>query len=167
RASFVDKRSRKYKNLLNMVRFYNNFCNDLDENLLEVSQEGPVDMSSCLDLKINETNTVIRDQQELKAAIKRNFKSSDCMKSLPKIDWSKYLLVGNNISSGACGRPDGFDYNYTHAAGSNTLYLDITYFENQNLCRALSQYAFWLLIPKPNEEVEVVTRINTIDNPGN
>ena len=180
RASFVDKRGRKYKNLLNMVRFYNNFCGDVDQNLLEARSEArlenqtenqleasPVDMSSCLDLQINETNTVIRDQRELEVAIKKNFKTLNCMKSLPEIDWDRYLLVGNNISSGACGRPDGLDFNYSHAAGSNTLYLDITYYENQNLCRALSQYLYWLLIPKPNEEVEVVTRISTIDNPGN
>ena len=121
-------------------------------------------ISYCVVLGLNQSNYIIKNQEELENAVRKDASSNYCMKRLPKINWNQYILVGNSISSGSCHRPSGLSFTYNYTKETNTIYLDIYYYENQPLCRALSLYSYWLLLPKSNDSTSVITRYNTIDN---
>jgi len=107
----------------------------------------------------------ITNQTEFENAVRQDASRKRCLKDLEPIDFKKYVLVGNLIRSGHCYRPPGLDYTSEFFEESNTLYLTVFYEEaSRNAsCRAASRYDLWLLVPKPTENFEVVSRLNPID----
>ncbi|WP_299366483.1 hypothetical protein [Winogradskyella sp.] len=107
----------------------------------------------------------IATQAEFENAVRQDASRKHCLKNLEPIDFEKYVLVGNIINSGYCHRPPALNYVTEYFEESKTLYLNISYAEASRgvTCRAASRYDLWLLIPKPDETVEVVTRLNPID----
>ena len=122
-------------------------------------------MGGCVYLRLNQESLIIKNQRELENAVRKDASRDHCMKELPQIDRNQFLLVGSSISSGSCFRPVDLTFNYVYNKESNTIDLDIEYAKDQPLCRALSHYNYWLLLPKPNDNVTVITSYNTIDGP--
>lgn len=159
RVGYDGKKGKKLKRLKEMIAFYNLYCGK-EETKIEAQE---INIKGCIFLGLNEVNVVINSQQELAAAVKKDASRSRCINELSSIDWENYSLVGNNISSGNCARPSGLGFTCDYATGTNTMYVNIVYEENQPLCRALSKYDYWLLIPRKNTETTMISRISTID----
>ena len=159
REGYQKKKGKKLKRLKDMITFYNLYCGQ------EESEAFPHEfgMRDCIPLKLNESNFVINSQEEFESAVPNGTTRDVCMRESASIDWERYSLVGNNISSGNCSRPIGLDFNCHYAESSNTMMVNIVYEENQPLCRALSSYNYWLLIPRQNAETKILSSVNVID----
>ena len=162
KATYQSKQSRRFGNVVEMVQFYNRFCGPMK---LEAKELDHKELPYCVPLALNETNRIFWSQEELEAAVRNDASRETCLEQLPDIDWEKYILVGNNISSGACGRPVGLGYLYNVNIVTGELHLDIFYNKDQPLCRALSKYSHWLLLTRPHPNTPINTRIRAVDPP--
>ena len=139
--------------------------------IIGYSQSGTIyeyDAKGCLWPFFSKDNGKnITNQTEFESAVRKDASRKFCLKNLEKIDFKTYILVGHVINSGHCRRPPGLNYFTEYFKASNTLYLNISYEEAPDgaTCRARSQYGLWLLVPKlTKKDVELVSRLNTIDN---
>ena len=55
-------------------------------------------------------------------------------------------LLGLEINSGYCRRPSGLEFQTTK--NEQQYILNISYIKPTGLCRALSQYDLWVIVPK-------------------
>ena len=162
RETYATSKSQRFKNLEEMILFYNQHCDGVTAQGVEL---GNKIFKGCVSLHLNQQSLIIKNQQELEGVVRKDASRDRCLRGLPQINWDEYLLVGNSISSGSCFRPVGLASTYTYNKESNTIDLDIEYAKDQPLCRALSKYNYWLLLPKPNDSVAVVTSYRIIDSP--
>ena len=112
-------------------------------------------MKGCIST-IFKSEFVIKDNETFLKSIRNDMSRDDCLRHLEKIDFEKHTLVGLNINSGYCDVPVGLKYEVLKDDAAKQYLLNITYIDPQgSVCRAMSDYDFWLLVPKLPEKYEV------------
>jgi hypothetical protein len=115
----------------------------------------PIDLKDCIQTIYNK-QFVIKDNATYLKTIRHDASRKGCLKNLEKIDFSKYTLLGKSIDSGYCRRPEGLEYKAFKDAAAKQYLLGISYDDPRgSVCRALSQYDLWLLVPKLPADYEV------------
>lgn len=112
------------------------------------------EMKNCIQL-FGRDDFVIKTQDELLKAIGNNGSLNYCLKNLEKIDFSKNSLLGTNLNTGYCREPVGLIYQAVNNEKEKIYSINITYFKPPGLCRALSSYDLWILVPKLPDKYEV------------
>jgi Fe-S cluster assembly iron-binding protein IscA len=107
-----------------------------------------IDLKGCIHTSRSQ-QFVIKDNETYLKTIRADASLDWCLKKLEKIDFGKHTLLGIEINSGYCGIPLGLQYQAVKDADKKQYLLDISYIDPQGaVCRALSQYDLWLLVPK-------------------
>lgn len=114
-----------------------------------------IDLKGCIQT-IFTKQFVIKDEAAYLKTIRNDASRDFCLKNLEKIDFGKRSLVGIDINSGYCGIPAGLKYKVVKDSEKKQYLLDISYDDPKySVCRAVSQYDLWLLVPKLPEGYEV------------
>ena len=101
-------------------------------------------------------NFVIRTEAEFQVEIRKDARPDYCTKNLEKIDFEKNSLLGININSGYCRIPAGLEYKVVKEENNRKYIFKISYIDPQgSVCRALSSYNLWVLVPKIPDGFEV------------
>ncbi|HEX8735483.1 MAG TPA: hypothetical protein VF721_09185 [Pyrinomonadaceae bacterium] len=125
------------------------------EKSAETLETRPIDLKGCIQTIFN-TQFVIKDNETYLKTIRNDASREWCLKNLEKIDFSKHTLLGKSINSGYCRRPEGLEYKAVKDAAAKQYLLSISYDDTRGtVCRALSQYDLWLLVPKLPADYEV------------
>ncbi len=112
------------------------------------------DMRNCIQTIFKE-QFVITDNEAFLKAIRNDASRERCLKELEKIDFAKHSLLGVSIDSGYCGMPVGLEYKAVKDETKKQYVVEISWLGPGGICRALSQYDLWLLVPKLPEDFEV------------
>jgi hypothetical protein len=122
------------------------------QNKLETRE---FEMKDCIQT-IYTKQFVIKDNESYLKAIRNDASRAACLENLEKIDFDKHTLLGIDINSGYCGIPDGLKYQTVKDEAKKQYLVTISYTDPRgSLCRAMSQYDLWLLVPKLPDEYEV------------
>lgn len=107
-----------------------------------------IDLKGCIQISRGQ-QLVIKDNETYLKTIRGDASLDWCLKNLEKIDFGKHALVGIEINSGYCRIPLGLRYQAYKDADKKQYLLSISYIDPRGaVCRALSQYDLWLLVPK-------------------
>lgn len=107
-----------------------------------------VDLKGCIRF-YPEHQHLIRDKESYLKAIRNDAGRERCLKDVEPIDFEKYALFGIDIDSGYCNRPMGLNQILTMDAARKKYLLTIGWQDpRSSVCRAMSQYDLWLLVPK-------------------
>lgn len=112
------------------------------------------DMKGCIQT-IYTKQFVIRDNDAFLKTIRADASRDFCLKNLEKIDFSKHTLLGIEINSGYCRTPAGLEHKAVRDETKKQYIVEISWLGPNGVCRALSQYDLWLLVPKLPEGFEV------------
>jgi len=122
------------------------------------------EMKGCIQT-IYTKQFVITDSESYLKSIRNDASRAACLKNLEKIDFDKHTLLGIDINSGYCGVPVGLKYQTVKDEAKKQYLLTISYIDPRgSVCRAMSQYDLWLLVPKLPEGYEVKFTQVTTDN---
>ncbi|MBS1798111.1 MAG: hypothetical protein JSS81_30125 [Acidobacteria bacterium] len=123
-----------------------------------------VDLKGCIRLTMK-GRAIIREQAAFLKAVRDDAGRERCLKDLEKIDFEKYTLLGAQLNTGYCREPLGLDA-WTLADEEKKRYvLKISYLEPEGVCRALSRYDLWVLVPRLPENYTVEFEVAAIPNP--
>ena len=88
-----------------------------------------------------------------------------CVKDLEKsIDFKRFTLLGVNINSGYCRVPVGLDYKTVRDDDKKLYTLQVSYIDPQgSVCRAMSSYDLWVLVPKMPEGYEAKFEVKAVE----
>lgn len=106
-----------------------------------------IDLKGCIQTIFNK-KFIIKDRETFLKTIRNDASRDFCLKNLEKIDFDKHTLIGIELNTGYCRTPLGLEANAVKDEAEKQYILKITYTEPQGVCRALSQYDLWLLVPK-------------------
>jgi hypothetical protein len=124
-------------------------------NSQEKLETAEIDLKGCIQT-IYKTQFVIKDEAAYLKTIRNDASRDFCLKNVEKIDFGKHTLAGIGINSGYCDIPAGLEYKVAKDTEKKQYLLDISYIDpRDSVCRALSQYDLWLLVPKLPEGYEV------------
>lgn len=90
----------------------------------------------------------VRNEVEFLQNVRNDMSRERCLKELEKVDFVKHDLVGVDVNSGYCRYPIGLLFEATKSVEYKEIGLNISYLKPNGVCRALSSYHLWLLIPK-------------------
>jgi hypothetical protein len=92
---------------------------------------------------------VIRTKEDYLASIRKDAQAESCRENAEQLEFEKYSYLGLEINSGYCRRPLGLEQQVTRDASKKEFVLNVSYLDPGDVtCRALSQYDFWVRIPK-------------------
>lgn len=119
-----------------------------------------IEMKGCIQMFFKKQFVITTEEDFLKAV--RDDASRDyCLKKVEKIDFKEKTLLGISINSGYCRRPSGLQYETVVDKIQKKVFFNISYIDPQgSVCRALSKYDLWVLIPKLPESYQVEFSIN-------
>jgi hypothetical protein len=114
-----------------------------------------INLKGCIQTIFKKQFVITTESDYLKTV--RNDASRDyCLKNIEKIDFEKEALLGININSGYCRRPTGLNFQILKDLNAKEYQFNISYTDPKgSVCRALSQYDLWVLIPKLIESYTV------------
>jgi hypothetical protein len=131
-------------------------------NQLPALETLPFDMQNCVPFyqaKLAGKQLVVSDEGTLRSYARTDMSAERCLRHIRQIDFSKHTLLGIEINSGWCGVPLGLTYqNFKDEAKKQYLFV-LTYTASGEPCRALSQYALWVLVPKLPPAYEVIFQV--------
>ena len=128
---------------------------DETEDAVETLETRSIDLKGCIQTIFNKS-FVIKDQETFLKTIRDDATRDWCLKNLEKIDFNKYTLLGKAFSSGYCRIPLGLEYKAAKNEAAKQYLVSISYIDPRGaVCRALSQYDLWLLVPKLPADYEV------------
>jgi hypothetical protein len=120
-----------------------------EPKVLEIEQ---FDVKGCVQMFLIKDEKIIKSEAEFLNTIRRDASRERCLKDLAKIDFTKNDLVGIVINSGYCRYPLGLEYKATQNTDTQKVNVNISYLKPNGVCRAMSHYELWLLMPKiPND----------------
>lgn len=108
----------------------------------------------CLQMAWEKEN-IIKNETEFLQKIRNDMSREGCLKILEKIDFNKHDLVGKDINSGYCRYPIGLTFEGSKNIEKKEFEVNISYQKPNGVCRALSSYHLWLLIPKMPDEYKL------------
>lgn len=120
-------------------------CANAQENVLESRK---YDAKGCLQMRGWEKGT-IREKGEFLERVRNDADRTRCLKDLEKIDFEKNTLFGVNINSGYCRSPLGLKFTAKNDFENKAFFINISYIKPIGVCRALSSYDLWVVLPKP------------------
>lgn len=119
-----------------------------------------IDLKGCIQT-IYDKQFVIRDNQTYLNTIRGDATRDWCLKNLEKIDFGKHTLLGIEINSGYCRIPVGLEYQTVKDEAKKQYLLSVSYIDPRGrVCRALSQYDLWVLVPSLPDDYEVKFEVN-------
>lgn len=107
-----------------------------------------IDLKGCIQT-IYTKQFIIKDNDAYLETMRGDASRESCLKKVEKIDFNKHSLLGIQINSGYCRVPLGLQYQTVKDEAKKQYLLSISYLDPQGaVCRALSQYDLWVLVPK-------------------
>lgn len=120
----------------------------------QILETREVNLRGCIQT-IFDKEFIIKDRENFLKAVRNDASRDWCLKNLEKIDFDRYTLVGIELNTGYCRVPLGLTSQAVKNDMEKQYILKISYIEPQGLCRALSQYDLWVLVPKLPENYTV------------
>jgi hypothetical protein len=130
---------------------------------LKILDSREIKLKGCIQTHFNK-EFIIKNNTEFLNAIRNDASRKFCTENLEKLDFTKNNLVGIEINSGYCRRPIGLEAVVTDDIENKQFIIEISYAKPVGLCRALSQYDLWLMIPKIPDNYKVGFKFPT-NNP--
>jgi hypothetical protein len=122
-----------------------------------------IDIYGCISLRFSSHDAVINDNETFQKAVRKDGQEDYCKKNLEKIDFSKNTLLGINLDTGYCREPLGLESKAVRDDEKKQVTLQISYIKPNGLCRALSSYDLWVLVPKIPNGYEVKFEEKAVD----
>lgn len=122
-----------------------------------------IDLKGCLWQRLR-SEAVFKDDDTFQKAIRKDGQEDFCRKDLEKIDFSKNTLLGINLNTGYCRTPVGLETKAFRDDAKKLYTLQISYIEPHGLCRALSSYDLWVLVPKMPEGYEAKFEVKAVES---
>ncbi len=122
-----------------------------------------IDLKGCVSLRFKAYQSVISDNDTFLKAIRNDASRDRCLKDIEKIDFSRHTLLGVNINSGYCRRPVGLEYKTVKDEAKKLYTLQVSYAGPHGVCRAMSSYDLWVLVPKMPDGYEAVFEVKAVD----
>ena len=113
-----------------------------------------VDLQGCIQTFFD-SKFVIKTRETFLKAIRNDASREECLKNLEKIDFDKNTLLGIELNTGYCRTPLGLEVQAVKNETEKQFIVNVSYIEPQGLCRALSRYDLWVLVPKLPENYTV------------
>lgn len=114
-----------------------------------------IDLKGCIQT-IFDKQFIITTETDYLKKIRNDAGRDYCLKNLEKIDFEKESLLGIEVNSGYCRRPIGLEFQVLKNNKLKEYQFSINYTDpKESVCRALSQYDLWVLVPKITENYEV------------
>lgn len=129
------------------------------ENALEIKQ---YDAKDCLQMPAWKKDGISNETEFLKR-VRNDASRERCLKELEKIDFEKNRLYGVNINSGYCRVPVGLKFTANKDVENKFFVVNISYLKPNGVCRALSSYDLWVVLPKPPRDYGVRYEITEIE----
>ncbi len=120
-------------------------------------------MKNCIPIYGKE-NFIIKTETEFLKQIRNDGSRKYCLENLEKIDFEKHTLVGINLNTGYCRTPFGLESQTVKNDEEKIYSINITYIEPRGVCRALSSYDLWILVPKLPDEYEVKFDVKAVSS---
>lgn len=120
----------------------------------EILETRQVELKGCIQTIFNK-KFIIKDRETFLKTIRNDASRDFCLKNLEKIDFDKNTLLGIELNTGYCRTPPGLESQAVKDEAEKQYILNISYTGPQGLCRALSQYDLWILVPKLPENYTV------------
>lgn len=140
-----------FKNFIVNLLFIFIATNTFGQDTLKTVQ---YDMSNCIRLNIGE-NKRITNRENLNSLIRNDASEERCLKKLKDFDLDHFSLLGINLNSGYCGEPLGLNFTTVKVDSEKKYILEISYYEPIGVCRALSSYFVWVMVPALTEGYDV------------
>ena len=106
----------------------------------------------------------IRDERGFLKRVRNDASRGRCLKDLEKIDFEKNSLFGVNLNSGYCRYPLGLKFTATKDVKNKAFVINISCIKPNGVCRALSSYDLWMVLPKPPIDYLVRYEITELEN---
>ncbi len=120
----------------------------------EFIESEQVDLKGCIQM-YRQKKFVIKDRESYLQNIRNDAQTQSCTEYAENLEFEKYSYIGMEINSGYCRMPIGLKHNFIKDNSKKQYVLTVSYDEPQGVCRALSQYALWLRVPKLTEDFDV------------
>lgn len=130
---------------------------------LKTVESREINLKGCIQTHF-QNEYVIKNEVDYLKAIRNDASRTFCLEHLEKIDFGKNSLVGININSGYCRRPVGLNSVVADELENKQINIEISYRKPEGLCRAVSQYDFWLLVPKIPDRYKVAFKFHIQDS---
>ena len=127
----------------------------------QVLETKDFEMKNCIPI-YGEKRFIIKTEAEFLEAIRGDGSRKYCLENLEKIDFDKNSLLGINLNTGYCRTPLGLKYQAVKNKGERIYSINITYLEPRGVCRALSSYDLWILVPKLPDKYEVKFDVKSV-----
>jgi len=150
-TEFVETQVDGYDKLLEDEAASQNSRETQNSQILETRE---VNLRGCIQT-IFDKEFIIKDRENFLKAVRNDASRDWCLKNLEKIDFDKYTLLGIELNTGYCRAPLGLTSQTVKNDAEKIYILKISYIEPQGICRALSQYDLWVLVPKLPENYTV------------
>jgi hypothetical protein len=120
------------------------------ESAAEKLETRSINLQGCIQMHFTR-QFVIRNNETYLKAIRNDAGRDRCLQNVEPIDFDTHTLVGINLNTGYCRVPAGLEYQATRDNGKKEYTLSISW-QSGGICRAMSQYDLWVLVPKlPND----------------
>lgn len=130
-------------------------ADDSERQNLEVLESHKIDLQGCIPTYLVKS-FIIKDEATYLKAIRQDAERERCLKNVEKIDFEKNSLLGIAINSGYCHYPLGLKFEALKNDQKKEINLKISYiYPKGSLCRAVSRYGLWVLVPKIPDGFEV------------
>ncbi len=126
---------------------------------IQIIESREVNLKGCIQTHFQK-EYVIKSEVDYLKAIRNDASRTFCLEHLEKIDFGKNSLVGIEVDSGYCRRPVGINAVVTDELENKQVSIEISYRKPNGLCRAVSKYDFWLLVPKISESYKVAFKFH-------
>jgi hypothetical protein len=113
-----------------------------------------IDLKGCIQTIFNK-QFVISNEKTFWETVRNDASRNWCRKNLKQIDFSKHTLLGIEINSGYCWTPLGLEFQTVKDQSKKQYLVNISSIKPDGVCRALSQYDLWLLVPKLSEDYDM------------
>ncbi|MEZ5429510.1 MAG: hypothetical protein R2747_24915 [Pyrinomonadaceae bacterium] len=114
----------------------------------ETLETREIEIGNCIQT-ISAKQFVITGEADYRRAIRNDASRGRCLEETEKIDFTEESLLGVEFSSGYCRRPHGLSFQTIRDDSRKKYILSVSYTDpGGQVCRALSRYALWVLVPK-------------------
>jgi hypothetical protein len=120
-----------------------------------------IDLKGCIQTSFDKS-FIIKDGETFRKSIRNDMQHDSCLKNLEEIDFNKNTLLGIELNTGYCRTPIGLTAQAVKDEAQKQFILKIGYLEPEGLCRAMSQYDLWVLVPKLPETYTVKFDVKAI-----
>lgn len=115
---------------------------------VQILKSREIDLKGCIQT-ILKKEFVIKTREEFLSSIRSDASREYCLNNIEKIDFETHSLLGININSGYCRRPVGLKFDVEKVQSEKIYRFNVSYSDPMgSVCRALSQYDLWVLVPK-------------------